>query len=136
MLCTHFVCVSAVQKLHEITEPAVAAARQAIGPDMKLLVDVNCPWSPDEAMSVSKWMKTYDVFWLEEPVYPPEDFETLATLQGLVAGGAGVDIAAGENACTAFEFQKMFSAGAVRYAQPAVIKCGGVACVHAVPATM
>ena len=39
----------AAVKLHETTEPAVAAARAAIGPDYRLLVDVNCAWSPAEA---------------------------------------------------------------------------------------
>jgi L-alanine-DL-glutamate epimerase-like enolase superfamily enzyme len=64
---------------------------------------------------------------LEEPVYPPEDFQTLGRLQEMAGEGTGVDIAAGENACTAFEFAKLFEAGAVRFAQPSVIKCGGVA---------
>ena len=49
----------------------------------------------------------------------------------MAAEGRGVDIAAGENACTAHEFFKMFEAGAVKYAQPSVIKCGGI--VRATP---
>jgi L-alanine-DL-glutamate epimerase-like enolase superfamily enzyme len=32
-------------KLHEITVPEVRAARQAIGPDARLMVDTNCPWT-------------------------------------------------------------------------------------------
>ena len=64
-------------KLHEITEEAVAAARSAIGAKMKLLVDTNCPWDPAQAADSARWMKNYDVYWLEEPVYPPEDFTTL-----------------------------------------------------------
>jgi L-alanine-DL-glutamate epimerase-like enolase superfamily enzyme len=35
-------------------------------------------------------------------------------------------LAAGENACTSFDFQKMFAAGAVTYAQPSVTKVGGI----------
>ena len=35
-------------------------------------------------------------------------------------------LAAGENACTAVQFQAMFAAGAVDYAQPSVTKVGGV----------
>jgi D-galactarolactone cycloisomerase len=34
-------------KLHEITEPEVAAARRAIGPKAALMVDTNCPWTTD-----------------------------------------------------------------------------------------
>jgi len=48
--------------------------------------------------------------------------------RALAALGAetGIPIAAGENACTAHEFEKMFAAGAVTYAQPSVTKVGGI----------
>src|SRR6266567_4013895 len=59
---------------------------------------------------------------LEEPVWPPEDFATLAE----VRAKGGLDIAAGENACTAYQFRQMMDAGAVSHAQPSVIKVGGV----------
>ena len=39
---------------------------------------------------------------------------------------SGIPIAAGENACTSFEFKRMFDAGAVQYAQPSVIKVAGI----------
>ena len=118
-------------KLHEITEQNVAAARGALSDGMQMMVDVNCPWTPEESEESSSWMTKYDVLWLEEPVFPPEDFLTLSRLQSMAAEGRGVDIAAGENACTAHEFFKMFEAGAVKYAQPSVIKCGGI--VRATP---
>ena len=59
---------------------------------------------------------------LEEPVWPPEDFATLAQ----VRTKGGLDIAAGENACTVHQFRQMMTAGAVSHAQPSVIKVGGV----------
>jgi len=59
---------------------------------------------------------------LEEPVWPPEDFETLAE----VRQKGVLDIAAGENACTVHQFRHMMSKGAVTYAQPSVIKVGGI----------
>ena len=37
-----------------------------------------------------------------------------------------MQIAAGENACTSFDFRNMFMAGAVDYAQPSVTKVGGI----------
>ncbi len=67
-------------------------------------------------------LKPYNLFWLEEPIFPPEDFRALATLRAEV----GVPLAAGENACTVFQFRDMFAAGAVDYAQPSVTKLGGV----------
>ena len=59
---------------------------------------------------------------LEEPVWPPEDFATLAE----VRTKGGLNIAAGENACTAHQFREMMKAGAVSHAQPSVIKVGGI----------
>jgi len=109
-------------KLHETTVPAVRAARDAAGPDVPIMVDTNCPWTPEEALDMAEKLRPYDMHWLEEPIFPPEDFEALAELQA----DAGVPIAAGENACTAFEFQRMFDAGAVSYAQPSVTKVGGI----------
>lgn len=109
-------------KLHEIAQREVAAAREALGADIPLMVDANCPWTPAEARRHALAFKPYDVHWLEEPIFPPEDFASLAALQK----GTGVPLAAGENACTAFDFQKMFAAGAVSYAQPSVTKVGGI----------
>ena len=109
-------------KLHEIAEPEVRAARLAIGDGVPLMVDTNCPWTPYQAREKALSFKPYELHWLEEPIFPPEDFNSLARL------GLEVDIplAAGENACTAFEFQNMMEAGAVTYVQPSVTKVGGI----------
>ncbi|MFO1351347.1 MAG: mandelate racemase/muconate lactonizing enzyme family protein [Gammaproteobacteria bacterium] len=109
-------------KLHEIREPEVRAARDAMGAGIPLMVDTNCPWTPEQARAMAYQFKPYDIYWLEEPIFPPEDFAALAALQR----ETGIPIAAGENASTAFQFRDMFAAGAVRYAQPSVTKVGGV----------
>lgn len=109
-------------KLHETTVPEVAASREAGGPDFGLMIDTNCPWNPREADEMAAKFKPYDPFWLEEPLFPPENFAGLAAL----GQASGIPIAAGENACTSWEFQKMFEAGAVSYAQPSVTKVGGI----------
>ena len=109
-------------KLHETGEPEVAAARAAMGEGVPLCVDTNCPWTPAEAREMAARLAPYDLHWLEEPIFPPEDFEALARLQH----ESGIDLACGENACTAFEFRSMLDADAVRYAQPSVTKVGGV----------
>ena len=109
-------------KLHETEEPEVAAAREAMGEGVPLCVDTNCPWTPAEARAMAARLAPYDLHWLEEPIFPPEDFAALARLQH----ESGIDLACGENACTAFEFRNMLDAGAVRYAQPSVTKVGGV----------
>ena len=109
-------------KLHETEEAEVKAAREAVGPGVALMVDTNCPWTPEEAHENALRLKPYALHWLEEPIFPPEDFAALAKLRADV----GIPIAAGENACTAYDFEKMFQAGAVTYAQPSVTKVGGI----------
>ena len=109
-------------KLHEIEEPEVAAARETAGDDIPIMVDTNCPWTPEQARLMADELAPYGLYWLEEPIFPPEDFLALARLQQ----SSGIPIAAGENACTAVQFRDMFAANAVTYAQPSVTKVGGI----------
>jgi D-galactarolactone cycloisomerase len=108
-------------KLHEITVPEVRAARQAIGPDARLMVDTNCPWTVWQAIDMARRMRDLDLTWLEEPVSPPGDHAGLAR----VRREGGVPIAAGENAAGLHDFLAQFEAGAIDVAQPSVIKIGG-----------
>ena len=109
-------------KLHETGETEVAAAREAMGEGVPLCVDTNCPWTPVQAQDMANRLKAHGLHWLEEPIFPPEDFAALARLQR----ESGVDLACGENACTAVEFRRLIEAEAARYVQPSVTKLGGV----------
>ena len=109
-------------KLHETTVPAVVAARQAIGTGVPLMVDMNCPMDGAAAIAFAHACREAAPKFLEEPVWPPEDFATLAK----VRTEGGLDIAAGENACTVHQFRQMLTAGAVSHAQPSVTKVGGI----------
>lgn len=109
-------------KLHEHTVEAVAAAREAVGADIDLMLDVNCAWTPNEALGIAKKLVRYQLKWLEEPIYPPEDFASLARLRQL----ADVPLAAGENLPNAWAFKGMIESGALDYLQPSVTKVGGI----------
>lgn len=109
-------------KLHETEEAEVKAARNAAGHDVAIMVDTNCPWTPEQARHMTLKLRPYDLHWLEEPIFPPEDFQAIAKLRA----STGVAMAAGENNCTAVQFRDMFAANAVDYAQPSVTKVGGV----------
>jgi L-alanine-DL-glutamate epimerase-like enolase superfamily enzyme len=109
-------------KLHETTLPAVVAAREAIGAGIPLMVDMNCPMDGAAAIAFAKACREAAPMFLEEPVWPPEDFATLAR----VRTEGGLDVAAGENACTVHQFRQMLDAGAVSHAQPSVTKVGGI----------
>jgi len=108
-------------KLHEVTREAVLAAKAAIGADVKLMLDTNCPWSVAESVAMARRMKNDGLYWLEEPVWPPEDHAGLAIVRR-----EGIPIAAGENAAGLFDFKSLFDAQAVDIAQPSVTKIGGI----------
>lgn len=109
-------------KLHQLEVESLKAVREALGDEIRLMLDANCPWSPKEALEMAVKFKPYKLSWLEEPIWPPEDFRSLAQLGRL----CGIPLAAGENACTAFQFRKMLEEDAAIYIQPSVIKVGGV----------
>ena len=109
-------------KLHEIRTPEVAIARKAIGPKVQLMVDTNCPWTVDEAIAMARSMAPYDLAWLEEPVWPPEDYAG----QARVRKEGGVAVAAGENAGTFADIAQLIDTAGVDFVQPSVTKIGGV----------
>ena len=107
-------------KLHEVSEPVIAAARAAVPREVPLLLDVNCEWSVPEAIAVGKRLAPLGLEWFEEPVFPPEDAAGLRA----VGEGCGIPIAAGENCCFATQFAALLDG--IQYAQPSVTKVGGV----------
>ena len=109
-------------KLHETTLPPIFAARQAIGTGIPLMVDLNCTMDEAAATAFALDCHAAEPSFLEEPIWPPEDFTALANVRK--KGGLGV--AAGENACTVHQFRQMLNAGAVSHAQPSAIKVGGI----------
>jgi D-galactarolactone cycloisomerase len=125
-------------KLHQTDVASVAAARAALGPGVALMLDVNCPWTPDEAIRMGEVLRPFDLAWLEEPVWPPEDYAGLAR----VAAALSTPVAAGENESTAVGFGAMLALRAVDILQPSPTKVGGLgelkaiaalAAAHAVP---
>jgi len=115
-------------KLHEIEIAAIRSARQVAGPDVDIMLDVNCPWSVRDALEMAEKLRPFDLRWLEEPVWPPEDYGALAQ----VRAGGGIAVAAGENATTLTQFQHLLEAGAVDYLQPSPAKMGGISEMHKV----
>jgi len=109
-------------KLHQTDVESMAVARKAVGEKIRITLDVNCAWDPRQALDMARQLAPYGLYWLEEPIWPPEDFRSLAQLGRM----SGIPIAAGENAQTVHPFREMFESRAVTYAQPSVIKVGGI----------
>jgi L-alanine-DL-glutamate epimerase-like enolase superfamily enzyme len=80
-------------KLHEIELSAIRAAREVASSDVELTLDLNCPWTVNEARAKADELKDIRLKWLEEPIWPPENYDGLAQLRK----SCGIPIAAGEN---------------------------------------
>lgn len=109
-------------KLHEIGLEEVKAARAAAGSEIAIMLDTNCPWSLENALEMDRQLAAYKLYWLEEPVWPPENYAALAAVRAV----GNHRIAAGENAGSMFDFKQMFDAKAVDIAQPDLAKAGGL----------
>ncbi len=107
-------------KLHEIALDAIEAGRAGAGDGIRLSTDVNCNWSLQTTHEMLPHMKQLNLYWVEEPVFPPDDAATLGALQAQYQ----IAIASGENACTHVEFARIIPA--IHFSQPSVIKVGGI----------
>jgi L-alanine-DL-glutamate epimerase-like enolase superfamily enzyme len=101
----------------------VAVARDAIGPDVELMVDANGAWSAARAIEMAHRFARQQVRWLEEPV-SSDDLAGLRHVRARVP--AGVAVAAGEYATDAYGFERLLDAEAVDVLQADVTRCGGV----------
>jgi len=113
-------------KLHEIGIAEISGAREAIGPDIALTVDASCAWTAPQAIEIANKLKPCDLKWLEEPLWPPEDYAGLARLKR----DSGVATAAGENAGTLADIAQLIGAAGVDYIQPSITKIGGVSAMR------
>jgi D-galactarolactone cycloisomerase len=109
-------------KRHEVGLEEIRAAVEAAGDKAKVMLDTNCPWTVEQALAMSKDLADLNLYWLEEPVWPPENYRGLAIVkkQGIHR------IAAGENAGSMHDFMAMIDADAIDIAQPDVAKTGGL----------
>lgn len=98
----------------------IAAARDAIGPDVALMIDANGGYDTKQALRVADAATEHDVVWFEEPV-SSDRLADLALLRGMVSA----EIAAGEYGTTVEYFRRMCEAGAVDCLQIDASRCGG-----------
>jgi L-alanine-DL-glutamate epimerase-like enolase superfamily enzyme len=102
----------------------VALAREAVGPDIELMVDANGAWTVPQALAAAQaWREEFAITWIEEPV-SSDDLRGLAAIRERAP--AGVSVAAGEYGYTPDYFARMLDAGAVDVLQADVTRCGGV----------
>jgi L-alanine-DL-glutamate epimerase-like enolase superfamily enzyme len=99
----------------------VRAAREAIGPVVRLMVDANNAWTMAEALAFGRAAQQYDITWLEEPVWP-DDMRGSAELRSRL----DIPVASGENEYTRWGARDLLESHAVDILQADPQTCGGL----------
>ena len=99
----------------------IGAIREAVGPDIDILVDAHCQMTPPMALELARRIADYRPFFYEEPTRP----EDLCALEW-VSQRSPIPLATGEQLFTKFGFTEVCSKHLVNYIQPDVIHCGGI----------
>ena len=99
----------------------VRVVREAIGPDVQLMVDANCAYRYYEAITLARKIEQYDIGWFEEPVNP-DDYRG----HKLVSESTSIPIATGENEYTRYGFRDLIESRSVAILQPDAMIMGGV----------
>ncbi len=103
-------------------EARVKAARDAIGPDVELMLDANNAWHDlPTAMRYMERFELYDPYWIEEPFFP-DDIDNHARLAKLTR----VTVATGEIGTGRWHFKEILDKGAGQILQTDALVCGGV----------
>lgn len=99
----------------------VAAVREAVGPNVDLLIECHGRFNPYTGVKISKALEPYNIMLLEEPC-PPDNYEALAT----VRSKSNIPISGGERVYSIYGFEDFFNAGAVDIVQPDIFHAGGI----------
>ena len=102
-------------------DKVMAAVREAVGPDVEVMVDMHGRASPQMAVQYFRVLEPYRPWFFEEPC-PPENVRSMAEL----ARRTWVPIATGERLVTRHAFREVLELGAASVLQPDVVHCGGI----------
>jgi len=87
----------------------VKAVRQAVGPNVKLMLDANQGWDVPTAIRASNRMYDLDITWLEEPLHWYDDVEPLKQ----VKLNTRIPLASGEHELTRWGARRLMETGAI-----------------------
>ncbi|MFB6106350.1 MAG: mandelate racemase/muconate lactonizing enzyme family protein [Halobacteriaceae archaeon] len=98
----------------------VEAVRDAVGPEVDLLIEGHGRFTPGMAVEVADRLREFDVTWFEEPC-PPDNVDGLRK----VAEKSAVPIATGERGMSKYYFRELLQETDVDVIQPDLANTGG-----------
>ena len=99
----------------------VRAVREAVGPDVDILVEMHRRLAPMHAVRIAHEIERYRPFWYEEPVLA-ENIPALASVRQKI----NIPVVTGEELYTKFEFREVFERQAADILNPDVCNVGGI----------
>jgi len=98
----------------------VAAVRDAVGPDVEILIEMHGRFSPHQAIAIARDLEPFEPSWVEEPV-PPDNLKALKK----AADKINLPVATGERLVNKWEFRELFEEQACDIIQPDITNtCG------------
>ncbi len=99
----------------------VRSVREAIGPDIDLMCDINQRWRPEQAIAIGSQVEDVGLFWLED-VTAADDYAGLAR----VTAALKTPVAGGEYVWGIVPFRHMIEARSVDIVMVDICRAGGV----------
>ena len=99
----------------------VGAVREAVGPDVDLLIEGHGRFTAGQAVEVANALEQFDPTWFEEPC-PPDSINSLRK----VSEKSPIPIATGERLMTKYEFRDLLDQTDVDVVQPDIMNTGGI----------
>ena len=107
----------------ELNEAAstVGKVRDAVGPEVELLIEVHRRLAPMNAIRVAKEIEKYNPYWFEEPC-PPDNIDAIKE----VKENTIIPVVTGEAHYTRNDFREIFDKRAVDIINPDICNTGGI----------
>lgn len=96
--------------------------RDALGPEVRIMLDVNQQWSLPRAIEMCMALLPMNPYWIEEPTHP-DDVSAHKTIADAISP---VPVALGEHVPNRVVFKNFIQAGAVQLVQVDCTRVGGV----------
>lgn len=117
-----FYALSREEKLRSIG--LVEAVRDAVGPDVEILIEMHGRFSPVAAVEMATELARFKPGWFEEPT-PPENAAALKRAAEAIAP-LGIPVATGERLHTLYAYREVLELQAADILQPDITHLGGL----------
>ena len=106
-----------IRKMVAYTE----AVREAVGPELDLMIDVVNRLLPAEAIGVGRALEPYGLYFFEDPI-EPDNIDAMAH----VANSIPIPVASGERLYTIHQFRDLLNKNGSAYVRPDISLAGGI----------